>query len=120
MICAKLSPGKAMNDSAIYETHLEHLELIARGKVRDIYSIDDEHLLMVASDRFSAFDVVFADPIPHSRATLRPNCDAAYCRWLSDEPVALCAAFPRSVAAAVRGFCGASATGWRRCYVVEP
>jgi phosphoribosylaminoimidazole-succinocarboxamide synthase len=54
-----------MNDSAIYETHLEHLELIARGKVRDIYAIDDEHLLMVASDRFSAFDVVFADAIPH-------------------------------------------------------
>jgi len=54
-----------MNDSAIFETHLEHLELIARGKVRDIYAIDDEHLLMVASDRFSAFDVVFAEPIPH-------------------------------------------------------
>jgi phosphoribosylaminoimidazole-succinocarboxamide synthase len=54
-----------MNDSAIYQTNLEHLELIARGKVRDIYVIDDEHLLMVASDRFSAFDVVFADAIPH-------------------------------------------------------
>ncbi len=54
-----------MNDSAIFETHLEHLELIARGKVRDIYAIDDEHMLMVATDRFSAFDVVFADPIPH-------------------------------------------------------
>ena len=54
-----------MNDSAIYETQLEHLELVARGKVRDIYAIDAEHLLMVATDRFSAFDVVFADPIPH-------------------------------------------------------
>ena len=54
-----------MNDSALFETNLEHLELIARGKVRDIYAIDDEHLLMVASDRFSAFDVVFADAIPH-------------------------------------------------------
>ena len=54
-----------MNDSALFDTNLEHLELIARGKVRDIYAIDDGHLLMVASDRFSAFDVVFADAIPH-------------------------------------------------------
>ena len=54
-----------MNGSAVFDTHLEHLELIARGKVRDIYAIDDEHLLMIASDRFSAFDVVFADAIPH-------------------------------------------------------
>jgi len=54
-----------MNDSAIYETHLDHLDLIARGKVRDIYAIDDKHMLIVTTDRFSAFDVVFADPIPH-------------------------------------------------------
>lgn len=54
-----------MNDSAIYETHLDHLDLIARGKVRDIYAIDDRHMLIVTTDRFSAFDVVFADPIPH-------------------------------------------------------
>jgi len=54
-----------MNGSAIFETHLEHLELIARGKVRDIYAIDDAHMLIVTTDRFSAFDVVFAEPIPH-------------------------------------------------------
>ncbi len=54
-----------MNDCPLFDTNLVHLELIARGKVRDIYAIDDEHLLMVASDRFSAFDVVFADAIPH-------------------------------------------------------
>jgi phosphoribosylaminoimidazole-succinocarboxamide synthase len=54
-----------MNDSAIYQTHLEHLELLARGKVRDIYAIDDAHMLIVTTDRFSAFDVVFAEPIPH-------------------------------------------------------
>jgi phosphoribosylaminoimidazole-succinocarboxamide synthase len=54
-----------MNDNAIYQTHLEHLELLARGKVRDIYAIDDAHMLIVTTDRFSAFDVVFAEPIPH-------------------------------------------------------
>lgn len=39
-------------------------ELFARGKVRDIYEADDEHLLLVASDRISAYDVVLPRPIP--------------------------------------------------------
>jgi len=54
-----------MNDKAIFETRLDNLELIGRGKVRDIYAIDDDHMLIVTTDRFSAFDVVFAEPIPH-------------------------------------------------------
>ena len=54
-----------MNDNAIFETQLDYLQLIARGKVRDIYAIDAEHMLIVTTDRFSAFDVVFAEPIPH-------------------------------------------------------
>ena len=54
-----------MNDTAIFETSLDGLELLARGKVRDIYAIDDAHMLIVTTDRFSAFDVVFAEPIPH-------------------------------------------------------
>ncbi|MEE4638039.1 MAG: phosphoribosylaminoimidazolesuccinocarboxamide synthase [Wenzhouxiangella sp.] len=40
------------------------LELVHQGKVRDIYSVDDQRLLIVASDRLSAFDVVLPDPIP--------------------------------------------------------
>ena len=54
-----------MNDNALFETDLDYLQLIARGKVRDIYAIDAEHMLIVTTDRFSAFDVVFAEPIPH-------------------------------------------------------
>ena len=42
----------------------EKLPLFRRGKVRDMYVVDDEHLLMVASDRVSAFDVVMAEPVP--------------------------------------------------------
>jgi phosphoribosylaminoimidazole-succinocarboxamide synthase len=38
--------------------------LIHQGKVRDSFAIDDEHMLIVASDRLSAFDVVMAEPIP--------------------------------------------------------
>ena len=43
---------------------LQNLELIAQGKVRDIYSVDDGHLLIVTTDRMSAFDVVLPNPIP--------------------------------------------------------
>ena len=54
-----------MTGNAIFETHIDNLELLARGKVRDIYAIDDKHMLIVTTDRLSAFDVVFAEPIPH-------------------------------------------------------
>lgn len=40
------------------------LPLVQQGKVRDIYAVDDEHLLFVASDRLSAFDVILPDPVP--------------------------------------------------------
>ncbi len=49
---------------AVFESRLTSLALLARGKVRDIYAIDDTRLLIVASDRLSAFDVVLPDPIP--------------------------------------------------------
>ena len=48
----------------LYQSDLDGLELLSRGKVRDIYAVDGEHLLIVASDRLSAFDVVLPDPIP--------------------------------------------------------
>ena len=50
--------------NAVSESDLSGLELVAQGKVRDIYRVDDNHLLIVASDRISAFDVVLPDPIP--------------------------------------------------------
>jgi phosphoribosylaminoimidazole-succinocarboxamide synthase len=46
------------------------LERIARGKVRDVYAVDRERLLLVASDRISAYDVVMAEPIPLKGAVL--------------------------------------------------
>jgi phosphoribosylaminoimidazole-succinocarboxamide synthase len=48
----------------LFESQLPDLPLIARGKVRDIYSIDDKHLLLVTTDRLSAYDVVMPDPVP--------------------------------------------------------
>ncbi|MDD5088444.1 MAG: phosphoribosylaminoimidazolesuccinocarboxamide synthase [bacterium] len=55
--------------SPVSQTHL-NLPLIARGKVRDIYELDREHLVIVTSDRLSAFDVVLPDPIPGKGAVL--------------------------------------------------
>lgn len=48
----------------LFESHVPSLPLLARGKVRDIYGIDDDHLLIVATDRLSAYDVVLPDPVP--------------------------------------------------------
>jgi phosphoribosylaminoimidazole-succinocarboxamide synthase len=48
----------------LFESHLRGLKKIHQGKVRDIYDVDAEHLLIVATDRLSAFDVVLPDPIP--------------------------------------------------------
>lgn len=49
---------------ALFQTDIRSLALIARGKVRDIYAIDDERMLIVTTDRLSAFDVILPDPIP--------------------------------------------------------
>jgi phosphoribosylaminoimidazole-succinocarboxamide synthase len=55
---------------ALFESNLKSLELIARGKVRDIYRVDAKRLLILATDRMSAFDVVLPDPIPGKGAVL--------------------------------------------------
>ena len=56
--------------STLYESDIKSLSLINKGKVRDIYDIDDEHMLIVTSDRLSAFDVILPDPIPGKGAVL--------------------------------------------------
>ncbi|MGD8379237.1 MAG: phosphoribosylaminoimidazolesuccinocarboxamide synthase [Gammaproteobacteria bacterium] len=48
----------------LFQSELHSLDLLHRGKVRDIYAVDDERLLVVATDRLSAFDVILPDPIP--------------------------------------------------------
>ncbi len=49
----------------MYQSSISSLPLVARGKVRDIYSVGDDKLLLVASDRLSAYDVILPTPIPH-------------------------------------------------------
>jgi phosphoribosylaminoimidazole-succinocarboxamide synthase len=54
----------------VYESTIKSLPLLGRGKVRDIYAVDDDKLLIVVSDRLSAFDVIMPDPIPGKGAVL--------------------------------------------------
>ncbi len=54
----------------LYETDLKSLPLIHRGKVRDIYAVGDNHILIVTTDRLSAFDVILPTPIPGKGAIL--------------------------------------------------
>jgi len=51
-------------EQAIFETNIKSLPFVHRGKVRDIYAMDDDKLLIVQTDRLSAFDVILPDPIP--------------------------------------------------------
>ena len=58
------------SNSALYKSNIKSLSLINSGKVRDIFDVDDDHMLIVTTDRISAFDVVLPDPIPGKGAVL--------------------------------------------------
>ncbi len=53
-----------MAENQLIATSIKSLPLLHKGKVRDIYEVDDKHLLIVTTDRLSAFDVVMSEPIP--------------------------------------------------------
>ena len=57
-------------DPVLLHTEFPELKLHASGKVRDVYNIDDQQLLFVASDRISAFDYILATGIPHKGRVL--------------------------------------------------
>src|ERR1041384_6093130 len=52
-----------MSAAPVLQTSLSDLNLLKRGKVRDVYEVDDQHLLIVATDRISAFDCILPTPI---------------------------------------------------------
>jgi phosphoribosylaminoimidazole-succinocarboxamide synthase len=54
----------------LFESRIRSLKKIHQGKVRDIYDVDADHLLIVTTDRLSAFDVVLPDPVPHKGEVL--------------------------------------------------
>jgi phosphoribosylaminoimidazole-succinocarboxamide synthase len=84
----------------ISELNLRHLY---SGKVRDLYEVDDELMLMVASDRLSAFDVVMNEPIPNKGRVLTGLTDY-WVHEFSDVPSALVTCDPRVIDRTVVGF----------------
>lgn len=59
-----------MSSAPLTQTSLSALSLVRRGKVRDVYAVDDEHLLIVATDRISAFDCILPTPVERKGAVL--------------------------------------------------
>lgn len=121
---------------ALFESAIPELPLIGRGKVRDIYNVDADHLLIVTSDRLSAYDVILPDPIPGKGAVLTEISlfwfemmadvidnqltelavddvitDSGLCDVLRDRSVVVKRLQPLPIEAVVRGYLIGS--GWR-------
>lgn len=60
----------AANNSTLFESSLKSLKFLHRGKVRDLYAVGEDRLLVIQTDRLSAFDVVLPDPIPEKGRVL--------------------------------------------------
>ena len=122
--------------NALFESAIPELPLIGRGKVRDIYNVDADHLLIVTSDRLSAYDVILPDPIPGKGAVLTEISlfwfemmadiidnqltelavddvitDSGLCDVLRDRSVVVKRLQPLPIEAVVRGYLIGS--GWR-------
>ncbi|MBF0527342.1 MAG: phosphoribosylaminoimidazolesuccinocarboxamide synthase [Deltaproteobacteria bacterium] len=125
-----------MPETPVVTTNFDGLKLVGRGKVRDIYDLDD-HLLIVASDRISAFDVVMAQAIPGKGRVLTqiskfwfdmtsdliknhlvsmnpkdyPAACQPYAEILADRSMLVVKAEPLAIECIVRGYL--SGSGWK-------
>jgi phosphoribosylaminoimidazole-succinocarboxamide synthase len=84
---------------ALFETTIQSLPLIHRGKVRDIYAVDDKRMLIVTTDRLSAFDVILPTPIPGKGQVLTAVADFWFARLAHILPNQLTGDAPESVVA---------------------
>lgn len=85
---------------ALYESSIKSLPLISKGKVRDIYAIGDDQLLMITTDRLSAFDVVMGEPIPGKGVVLNQMANFWFDKLSHVIPNHLTGIDPESVVAA--------------------
>lgn len=83
----------------MFESSIKSLPLIARGKVRDIYAVGDDKLLIVTTDRLSAFDVVLPTPIPDKGKILTELADFWFRKLAHIIPNQLTGIAPESVVA---------------------
>ena len=84
---------------ALYQSDLRSLKLLSRGKVRDNYAVGDDRLLIVTSDRLSAFDVVMNEPIPDKGRVLNQMAEFWFDRLADVVPNHLTGVAPESVVA---------------------
>ena len=85
---------------ALYESSIKSLPLLGRGKVRDIYAVGDDKLLIVTSDRLSAFDVILPNPIPAKGKVLTQLANFWFDKLANILPNQLTGIDPESVVAA--------------------
>jgi phosphoribosylaminoimidazole-succinocarboxamide synthase len=81
----------------LYHSHITSLPLLSRGKVRDIYAVNDRHLLMITSDRLSAFDVIMNEPIPEKGIILNQMANFWFDFFKEDVPNHLTGIDPATV-----------------------
>ena len=86
--------------TALYESSIKSLPFVYRGKVRDTYAVGDDKLLMVTTDRLSAFDVVMAEPIPDKGRVLNQMSNFWFARLGALVPNHLTGIAPDTVVAA--------------------
>jgi phosphoribosylaminoimidazole-succinocarboxamide synthase len=83
----------------MYESTIQSLPLVGRGKVRDIYAVGDDKLLIVTTDRLSAYDVILPTPIPEKGRVLTELADFWFHRLASIVPNHLTGIDPQTVVA---------------------
>jgi phosphoribosylaminoimidazole-succinocarboxamide synthase len=83
----------------VFETSIRSLPLVARGKVRDIYAVGDDKLLIVTTDRLSAYDVILPTPVPEKGRVLNELAHFWFARLASIVPNHLTAIDPETVVA---------------------
>jgi phosphoribosylaminoimidazole-succinocarboxamide synthase len=81
----------------LFESRIASLPLLGRGKVRDLYAVDAAHLLLVSTDRLSAFDVILPDPIPFKGHVLTAMSKFWFARLAHVVPSHVTAVDPESV-----------------------
>jgi len=88
-----------MTHATLFESNLSSLKFLHRGKVRDIYAVGDDKLLVIQTDRLSAFDVVLPDPIPGKGAVLTALSNFWFAKLAHVIPHHLTGIAPESVVA---------------------
>ena len=83
----------------VYETSIESLPLLGRGKVRDIYAVGDDKLLIVTTDRLSAYDVILPTPVPEKGRVLTELANFWFARLAAIVPNHLTGIDPETVVA---------------------